>query len=140
MTEPRDAQGRQDALNFAYDLDAPPAKVWRAVTVPDFVERWLLARPVAEEAGMPDRPGTPPGPAALASLRVLDQVPGRWIRYSWQEAGHGLPDSVVTFRLDANAAGGTTLSIIHVLASPVRMPAAETAANSNTPMLMLRAA
>lgn len=150
MTEARDTQEHRAALNFEFDLDAPPAKVWRAMTVPDFVARWLPARPASAETAVPETavPSTAVrstgGPATTAPLpallRVLDQEPGRWVRYSWQEAHHDGPDSVVTFRLDPNGAGGTRLRIAHVLAAAVGPPARQTAANSNTPLLLLRAA
>ena len=30
-----------DALTFECALDAPPEKVWRALTVPEYLKRWL---------------------------------------------------------------------------------------------------
>ena len=30
-----------DALVFECALDAPPEKVWRALTIPEYLERWL---------------------------------------------------------------------------------------------------
>ncbi|QCI63005.1 SRPBCC family protein [Phreatobacter stygius] len=134
MKQPSETHEDPAALSFEVELEAPLAKVWRALTVPELVERWLPARPAGP------RPGTeatqrPPA----VRLDVLDCEPGQWIRYRWREAGGGLPDSVVTFRLDANAAGGTTLGIVHVVGVPVQALAPAGAANSNTP-LMLRAA
>ncbi|MGL4287760.1 MAG: SRPBCC family protein [Phreatobacter sp.] len=140
MTARRDTQGRQAALNLEFDLDAPPAKVWRAVTVPDFVERWLLVRPAGPEATVPGEQGAAPLPTQPASLRVLDQEPGQWVRYGWHDADHDRSDSVVTFRLDPNGAGGTRLRIAHVVAEAVAPPAGMAAANNNTPSLLLRAA
>ncbi|WP_216072859.1 hypothetical protein, partial [Acinetobacter baumannii] len=81
--------------------------------------RWLLVRPAGPEAAAPEAPApgqqaATPLPPAPAPLRLLDQEPGQWVRYGWREADHGRPDSVVTFRLDPNGAGGTRLRIAHV--------------------------
>jgi uncharacterized protein YndB with AHSA1/START domain len=36
-----DTQDRTKQLVFEYQLDAPPEKVWRALSIPAFRERWL---------------------------------------------------------------------------------------------------
>jgi len=118
-------------------LDAPPQKVWRALTVPSLVTAWLMpgkvdARPGArfgfdgEAAGLP-------GPI---DCRVLDAEPHRLLRYSWRERdGARTIDSVVTFELDPDGRGGTRLRIVH--GDFVAMPAA---ANANGPSTMMLAA
>ena len=81
-------------LDLVYDLDAPPQKVWRALSIPAFRERWL--------------PGvTDPEPDA-GSL-----VPGHELRYSLREDAAPFETSAVTFRISLNEAGGTRLRIIH---------------------------
>jgi len=44
------ARDRDDErkLVFEYDLDAPPEKVWRAVTIPALRARWLPQTDLAE--------------------------------------------------------------------------------------------
>lgn len=44
-------------LVFAYQLDAPPEKVWRALSIPAFRERWLPAEVEAVSA-VPGRSST----------------------------------------------------------------------------------
>ena len=35
-------------LVFEYELDAPPEKVWRAISIPAFREKWLPNRDLAD--------------------------------------------------------------------------------------------
>ena len=110
-----ETQDRTKQLVFAYQLDAPPEKVWRALSIPAFRERWL---PVEVE--------------------VLSAVPGEEVRYRLREEEPPFLESTVTFQLAPNE-GGTELRIIH---SPTDARLIETppaAANNNQP-LMLRAA
>lgn len=55
------------ALVLEYDLDAPPAKVWRAVTIPALRERWL-----------PD--------ADLAGAELESSVAGEEVRYRLRDS------------------------------------------------------
>lgn len=109
-----DTQDRTKQLVFAYQLDAPPEKVWRALSIPAFRERWLPAE-----------------------VEALSSVPGEEMRYRLREEEPPFLESVVTFQLAPNE-GGTELRIIHSLtdARLIEMPKP---ANSNQ-KLMLRAA
>jgi len=117
-------------------LDAPPQKVWRALTVPALVAAWLMpgevdARPGAR-FGFDGAASGRPGPI---DCRVLDAEPHRLLRYSWREHDAGRTiDSVVTFELDPDGRGGTRLRIVHgdFVATP-------SAANANAPTMMLAA-
>ncbi|WP_063582215.1 SRPBCC family protein [Achromobacter ruhlandii] len=82
------------ALVLDYDLDAPPEKVWRAISVPALREQWL-----------PD--------GALAAAEPLAATPGVEIRYRMRETLPPCLESVVTFQLSPNADGGTRLTIVH---------------------------
>jgi uncharacterized protein YndB with AHSA1/START domain len=121
----RDARDLQETLSFEYQLDAPPAKVWRALTIPEYVARWLVAPD--SEASAPERAAPESG-----SLRLLDCEPNRSVRYGWREDGSSFGETIVTFRLAANDVGGTTFSIVHELSAAPR----ERPANSNRPMLL----
>ena len=122
--------GRRDILDFEYELDASPAKVWRALTIPEYVARWLT--PPAGES--PAQQGAAPlQPPAL--LRLLDCEPNQSVRYLWRDAASPFVESTVTFRVAANEAGGTTFRIVHELNAAERMPAA----NSNRSTLLLAA-
>ena len=121
-----DSQEHETAVTFEYELDAPPAQVWRAVTIPEFVAQWLI--PTSEDAA----------PAAV-SFRLLDEEPGKSVRYLWREEASPLPESLVTFRLHPNDAGGTTFRIVHeLMASPHILPR-QGPANGNAPPLLLAA-
>ena len=85
-----------DALVLEYDLDAPPPKVWRAISIPAFREQWLPA-------------------AALIDLEGTTITPGQEVRYRMRDAGPPFRESHVTFRIAPNGSG-TRLRIAHQLA------------------------
>ncbi|MBE0581341.1 SRPBCC domain-containing protein [Devosia sp.] len=104
-----------DALVFECALDAPPEKVWRALTIPEYLERWLK----------PDRD---------LDLAVVTAEENKSLTYRWREAGQGaitgIEDSLVTFELTPTTDGGTWFKLTHApMAAPV-------AANRNEPMMM----
>ena len=106
-----------DALVFECALDAPPEKVWRALTIPEYLERWLK----------PDKD---------LDLSVVTAEENKSLTYRWREAGQGaivgMEDSLVTFELSPTTDGGTWFKLTH---APVALPVA---ANSNLrgPMMM----
>lgn len=99
-----------DALVFECALDAPPEKVWRALTVPEYLERWLK-------------------PEQEIDLAVVTAEENRSLTYRWREAGQGavvgMADSLVTFELTPTDDGGTWFRLTH---APMAVPVA---ANSN---------
>ncbi|KKC36723.1 hypothetical protein WH87_13835 [Devosia epidermidihirudinis] len=107
-----------EALVFECALDAPPEKVWRALTIPEYLERWLK-------------------PAKSDELAVVTAEENRSLTYRWRESGQGaivgLEDSLVTFDLTPTADGGTWFRLTH---APVAIPAA---ANNNAPTMRLAA-
>jgi uncharacterized protein YndB with AHSA1/START domain len=109
-----EARERTKELVFAYQLDAPPEKVWRALSIPAFRERWLPAQ-----------------------VEAFSSVPGQELRYRLREDEPPFLESVVTFQLAPND-GGTELRIVHSL-TDTRLSASPAPANSNQ-KLMLRAA
>ena len=106
-----------DELVFECALDAPPEKVWRALTVPEYLKRWLK-------------------PSQDIDLAVLTAEENVSLSYRWREAGQGavagVEDSVVTFELSPTDDGRTWFRLTH---APVLVPVA---ANGNAagPMLM----
>jgi uncharacterized protein YndB with AHSA1/START domain len=110
-----DTQDRAKQLVFEYQLDAPPEKVWRALSIPAFRERWLPAE-----------------------VEAISAVPGEELRYRLKEEGPPFLESLVTFQL-APKEGGTELRIIHSLNDARLAERPPAPANSNQP-LMLRAA
>lgn len=99
------------------DLDAPPEKVWRALTEPQLLASWLEPDAI--------RPADDSHPLRLdfddkghtVELETLTEKPHRLLRYRWRslERDEDLPnlDSVVTFELSESDAGGTHLRIVH---------------------------
>ncbi|QQN64445.1 SRPBCC domain-containing protein [Bradyrhizobium diazoefficiens] len=85
---------RPDAkLVLEFDFDAPPAKVWRAVTIRALRERWL-----------PDRD--------LADAEPESSIPGEEVRYRIRDSEPPFRESHVIFRIEPNDDGGTRFRII----------------------------
>ena len=99
-----------EALVFECALAAPPEKVWRALTVREYLELWLK-------------------PAPGADLSVVTAEENRSLTYRWRDAGQGailgMEDSLVTFELTPTHDGGTWFRLTH---APLAVPVA---ANSN---------
>ena len=81
-------------IALEYELDAAPEKVWRAIAIAAFRERWLPEADLAE-------------PEPIAS------VPGVEVRYRMREEDAPFPESTVTFRIEPAPRGGTLFRIIH---------------------------
>ena len=109
-----EADGKTKDLVLEFELDAPPEKVWRAISIPAFRDKWLPKE-------------------ALVSAEPVSLDRGEEIRYSMREDEPPFLESVVTFQVRPNADGGTRLRIIHGLVSARQAPQA---ANNNWPCLM----
>jgi uncharacterized protein YndB with AHSA1/START domain len=109
-----EVEDRTKQLVFAYQLDASPEKVWRALSIPAFRERWLPAE-----------------------VEALSSVPGEEVCYRLKEEEPPFLESVVTFQLTPNA-GGTELRIIHNL-TDARVGQLPPPANSNQPLMLCAA-
>ncbi|ANY16067.1 SRPBCC family protein [Bordetella pseudohinzii] len=81
-----------ERLVLEYELDAPPAKVWRAITQPPLRAQWL---------------------PALAQARPVACREGQEVAYRMRDEGPPSVESEVRFSLRPNARGGTTLTIVH---------------------------
>ena len=102
---------RSDAkLVLEFDFDAPPTKVWRAVTIPELRERWL-----------PD--------CDLAGAEPESSIAGEEVRYRLRDSEPPFRESLVIFRIEPNEAGGTRFRIIQQ-ACEIRMKLPQPA-NSN---------
>jgi uncharacterized protein YndB with AHSA1/START domain len=104
----------QKGIELEFELDEPPQKVWRAISIPEFRENWL--------------PGD-----ALADPEATSVTPGEEVRYRLRDSAPPFLESTVTFKIAANDAGGTLLRVIH------RLDEVMPVANSNRPPLMLAA-
>lgn len=104
-------------LVLEYEFDASPQKVWRAISFPEFREKWL-----------------PKG--ALADAEPISFVPGEEIRYRMKDNESPFLESMVTFQVKPNADGSTLLRIIHVLTDTRLAQQAPTVVNSSWTCLM----
>jgi hypothetical protein len=100
------ADSQEAEIALEVELDAAPEKVWRAIAIPAFRDRWLPEADLAE-----------PEPIAA--------IPGVEVQYRLREEGSPFPESTVTFRVEPGPEGGTLFRIIH------RMEADPTRANAN---------
>jgi uncharacterized protein YndB with AHSA1/START domain len=110
-------QVQTDQFVFDYELDAPPQKVWRALSIAGFREKWLPK-------------------AALADAEPVRSVPGEEIDYRMRDDEPPFQHSIVTFQLSPNADGGTHLRIIHRLADRRAQHELPRVANNNGRGLM----
>ena len=93
---------REEAeIALEYELDAAPEKVWRAIALPAFRERWLPQADLAE-------------PEPIAS------VPGVEVQYRMREEGAPFTESTVTFQIEPGPQGGTLFRVIHRIESDAR--------------------
>jgi uncharacterized protein YndB with AHSA1/START domain len=86
--------GEEIEIALEYELDAPPEKVWRAIAVAAFRERWLPQ-------------------ANLAEPEPIVSIPGVEVEYRMREEGALFLGSTVTFRIEPGTQGGTLFRIIH---------------------------
>ncbi len=110
-------------LEFSAELDEAPEKVWRAISDPELLAKWLpeLAAPEGET------------PAVSAEPVFTEE--GEEIHYRWHDIGLPEFDTFVVFDLRARHDGGTTLRITHRLTPAEATPAGLVAANSNAPLM-----
>lgn len=83
-------------LVLKYELDAPPEKVWRAISQPALRKQWLPTE-------------------VLVGSDPVCFLPGEEIRYRMRDDEPPFLESVVIFQLRPNVLGGTTLTIVHGL-------------------------
>ena len=101
------------AIEVDYDLAYPPEKVWRTLTEPDLLAKWLMPNDIAPRVGHRFTFQTDPVPAAgfdgVVHCEVLAVEKNRRISYAWRG---GQIDTVVTWTLTATATG-TRLHLEH---------------------------
>ncbi|WP_243723014.1 SRPBCC domain-containing protein [Actinomadura sp. 7K507] len=113
----RDAEGDMGDARAAIEVDEflphPPRKVWRALTEPELLARWLMPNDFKAVTGHRFTFATKPIPNAgfdgTIACQVLDIDEERLLRISW--GGGGL-DTTVTWRLVPEG-HGTRLFIEH---------------------------
>jgi uncharacterized protein YndB with AHSA1/START domain len=107
-----DSEGVPEPVIVDCDLDAPPEKVWRALTQPELMAAWLAEGDIRPQVGHRFELKAEIGPI---ECEVLTADPKRELRLSWRERDDAgdLVDSEVTFVLTPTVDGGTRLRLVH---------------------------
>jgi uncharacterized protein YndB with AHSA1/START domain len=113
MSEP---QATPDRISMECTLDEAPEKVWRALSIAEFRERWL----------------TPKANGERFVAEVIEAEPPRRLTLSWRDGADDAAE-VLTFTLSPTASGGTWLRLVHDRVAPMPLPVP---ANTNTMMLL----
>lgn len=126
----------QDAtIIYEVRLDEPPRLVWRALTEPELLARWLGEGNFAAEIGrrFSLRPGGAAGDSAIDGEVVAAEAE-RLLSYRWRAEAEGQAalDTTVTWILEPTAEGGTRLRLVHdgfpiVVESPAAVRSAQVA-------------
>jgi uncharacterized protein YndB with AHSA1/START domain len=112
MTTKADTQ----AISQQYDLPYPPAKVWRALTEPELLARWLMSTDLRPVVGQSFTFKSEPTPwwDGIVHCEVLESEPHQRLSYTWRSGPESSPlDTVVTWTLTPTASGGTRLALEH---------------------------
>ncbi|MCA9646609.1 MAG: SRPBCC domain-containing protein [Polyangiaceae bacterium] len=103
-------------IEVDYFIDAPPPRVWRALTDPKLLAAWLMENDIRAEVGhrFTFRAKPMPGWDGVVQCEVLEVDEPHLLRYSWRGGSeeHRL-DTIVTWRLRPAEDGGTRLRLEH---------------------------
>jgi uncharacterized protein YndB with AHSA1/START domain len=101
------------AIRLDQFIAHPPAKVWRALTEPDLVSRWLMPGDIKAEVGhrftFTTTPKEQVGFDGVVHCEVLEAEPQKLLKLSWRG---GDADWTVTWRLEPEGRG-TRLFLDH---------------------------
>ena len=97
MTDTRD-------IELIFELPHAPAKVWRALTEPELLARWLMKTDLRPEVGHAFQFRREPLPHwdGVVDCEILEVEAPKTIRYTWRALG---VDTVVTWTLQPTATG-----------------------------------
>jgi uncharacterized protein YndB with AHSA1/START domain len=109
MTTKTDTQ----SITMEFDLPHPPAKVWRALTEPELLAKWLMPTDMQPTVGKTftfkvQLPAGSAGWDGMVHCVMKEIEQHKRLRYSWR--GGGI-DTVVTWTLAATHKGGTLLRL-----------------------------
>ncbi len=99
------------SLTMEFDLSHSPAKVWRALTEPELVSKWLMATADMKLAvGHPFTFKMPPmgGWDGVVNCGMKEIEPQKKLSYTWESMGL---TTTVTWTLTASSEGGTLLKL-----------------------------
>jgi uncharacterized protein YndB with AHSA1/START domain len=110
------AETETQTISIEYDLPHPPAKVWRALTEPELLAKWIMANDMQPLVGHAFTFRADPTPwwDGTVHCEVLEVEPGKRLRYTWRSGPDSSPlDTVVTWTLTPTPSGGTHLALEH---------------------------
>ena len=114
------AQVEKDTIHVEYELAEGPEKVWRALTEPELLAKWLMPNDIRGEVGhrFTFRSEPRPGWDGVVHCEVLEVAPERKLVYAWRGGSGGSGgrpelDTVVTWTLEGRPEGGTRLRLAH---------------------------
>ena len=102
------------SISLAWDLPHPPSKVWRALTEPELLAKWLMPNDMRPAAGARFTFRNEPTPwwDGIVNCEVIEIDPHSRLRYSWRSgSGASALDTEVTWTLTPTASGGTRLAL-----------------------------
>ena len=104
-----------EVIKLSWELEHPPAKVWRALTEPALVAQWLMSTDMPAETGKAFTFKAEPMPwwDGVVKSEILELEPQRRLRYTWKGGpAAAVLDTVVTWTL-VPTASGTRLELEH---------------------------
>ena len=109
-------QTETQSISMEYDLPHPPAKVWRTLTEPELLAKWVMANDMQPIVGHSFTFKSEPTPwwNGIVHCEVLEVDPHKRLRYTWGSGPESSPlDTVVTWTLTPTPSGGTRLALEH---------------------------
>ncbi len=110
------AKAETQSISMEYDLPHSPAKVWRALTEPELLAKWIMVNDMRPLVGHSFTFKAEPTPwwDGIVNCEVLEVEPHKRLRYSWRSGPESSPlDTVVTFTLTPTPSGGTRIALEH---------------------------
>jgi uncharacterized protein YndB with AHSA1/START domain len=105
----------EETKSIAMEIDLPhaPPKVWRALTEPALLAKWLMSTDMQTVVGKAFTFRAPASPQwdGTVNCEMQEIEPQKRLRYSW--GGGGLDSTEVTWTLTPTKTGGTLLRLEH---------------------------
>ena len=104
-----------ESLRIEFDLPHTAEKIWRALTEPQLLAKWLMQTDMVAEEGHAFTFRMEPSEwwDGIVNCEVLEVEKNRKLRYTWQSGPASSPlDTIVTWTLQPHA-GGTLLILDH---------------------------